>query len=84
MSLPALGSLEHPCPLFRRHLGHPHPPPGPGHLPGGLREQQRPGAHHPAPPGDRHLLLGGHEPPRHRQGRPDQHPGLRGFCGGDI
>uniref|UniRef100_A0A8C3YC47 Solute carrier family 36 member 1 n=1 Tax=Catagonus wagneri TaxID=51154 RepID=A0A8C3YC47_9CETA len=64
-------------------LGHPHPPPGPGHLPGGLREQQRPGPHHPAPPGDRHLLLGGPEPPRHPQGRPDQPPGLLGLRGGD-
>ncbi|XP_070954304.1 proton-coupled amino acid transporter 3 isoform X9 [Macaca nemestrina] len=38
-------------------LSHPHPPPRPGHLLGGLREQQRPGPHHPSPPGDRHLLL---------------------------
>ncbi|XP_014641644.1 PREDICTED: proton-coupled amino acid transporter 1 isoform X2 [Ceratotherium simum simum] len=66
------------------HLGHPHPPPGPGHLSGGLREQQCPGPHHPAPSGDHHLLLGGHKPPHHRQGRPDQHPGLRGLCGGDV
>ncbi|XP_057346561.1 proton-coupled amino acid transporter 2 isoform X3 [Manis pentadactyla] len=66
------------------HLGHPHPPPGPGHLPGGLRERQCPRPHHPAPPGDHHLLLGGHEPPHHRQGRPDQHPGLCGLCGGDV
>ncbi|XP_067588431.1 proton-coupled amino acid transporter 1 isoform X2 [Pseudorca crassidens] len=65
-------------------LGHPRPPPGPGHLPGGLREQQCPGPHHPAPPGDRHLLLRGHEPHHHRQGRPDQPPGLRGLCGGDV
>uniref|UniRef100_A0A8D1YJF1 Amino acid transporter transmembrane domain-containing protein n=1 Tax=Sus scrofa TaxID=9823 RepID=A0A8D1YJF1_PIG len=65
-------------------LGHPRPPPGPGPLPGGLREQQRPGPHHPAPPGDRHLLLGGHEPPHHHQGCPDQHPGLLGLCDGDL
>ncbi|XP_035869843.1 proton-coupled amino acid transporter 2 isoform X1 [Phyllostomus discolor] len=70
--------------LLDLRLGHPHPPPGPGPRPDGLREQQRPGAHHPAPPGDHHLLLGGHEPPRHCQGRPDQHPGLRGLCGGDL
>ncbi|XP_047731547.1 proton-coupled amino acid transporter 3 isoform X4 [Prionailurus viverrinus] len=37
-------------------LSHPHPPPGPGHLLCGLREQQRPGPHHPAPPGAHHLL----------------------------
>ncbi|XP_016069383.1 PREDICTED: proton-coupled amino acid transporter 1 isoform X2 [Miniopterus natalensis] len=66
------------------HLGNPHPPPGPGHLPSGLREQQCPGPHHPAPPGDHHLLLRGHEPPHHRQGHPDQHPGLRGLCSGDV
>ncbi|XP_073086522.1 proton-coupled amino acid transporter 2 isoform X2 [Manis javanica] len=85
----ALGSacgLVHPLchGLPDMHLGHPHPPPGPGHLPGGLRERQCPRPHHPAPPGDHHLLLGGHEPPHHRQGRPDQHPGLRGLCGGDV
>uniref|UniRef100_A0A8C6CXH1 Solute carrier family 36 member 1 n=1 Tax=Moschus moschiferus TaxID=68415 RepID=A0A8C6CXH1_MOSMO len=66
------------------HRGHPHPPPGPGHLPGGLCEQQCPGPHHPAPPGDHHLLLGGPEPHHHRQGRPDQHPGFCGLCGRDV
>ncbi|XP_030618666.1 proton-coupled amino acid transporter 2 isoform X2 [Delphinapterus leucas] len=65
-------------------LGHPHPPPGPGPLSGGLPEQQCTGAHHPAPPGDHHLLLRGHEPRHHHQGRPDQHPGLRGLCDGDL
>ncbi|XP_040354009.1 proton-coupled amino acid transporter 3 isoform X3 [Herpailurus yagouaroundi] len=39
-----------------RCLSHPHPPPGPGHLLCGLCEQQRPGPHHPAPPGAHHLL----------------------------
>ncbi|XP_037657736.1 proton-coupled amino acid transporter 2 isoform X2 [Choloepus didactylus] len=65
-------------------LGHPHPLPGPRHLPGGLREQQRPGPHHPAPPGDPHLLPRGPEPPHHREGHSDQHPGLCGLCGGHL
>ncbi|XP_041520905.1 proton-coupled amino acid transporter 2 isoform X2 [Microtus oregoni] len=80
---------ERQQPLFAtqdesRHAGHPHPTPGPGHLPGGLCKQQRPCPHHPAPAGDRHLLLGGHEPPDHHQGCPHQHPGLRGLRGGDL
>nr|XP_030690026.1 proton-coupled amino acid transporter 2 isoform X2 [Globicephala melas] len=66
------------------HLGHPHPPPGPGPLSGGLPEQQCAGPHHPTPPGDHHLLLRGHESHHHHQGRPDQHPGLRGLCDGDL
>ena len=72
--------------LFSPHrcLSHPHPPPGPGPLPGGLPEWQCPGLHHPTPPGDQHLLLRGPEPHHHHQGHPDQHPGLRGLCDGDL
>ncbi|XP_051700350.2 proton-coupled amino acid transporter 3 isoform X3 [Oryctolagus cuniculus] len=63
--LPGVRELDTVCgPVCAHGLGlpdlclrHSHPPPGPGHLPGGLREQQRPGPHHPAPPGDHHLLL---------------------------
>ncbi|XP_072810468.1 proton-coupled amino acid transporter 2 isoform X3 [Vicugna pacos] len=81
----ASGLVHPPCHgLPDVHLGHPCPPPGPGSLPGGLREQQCPGPHHPTPPGDRHLLLRGYEPPHHHQGRPDQHPGLRGLCDGYL
>lgn len=65
-----------------RFHGHPHPLPGP--LSGGLCEQQHAGPHHLVLPGDHHLLLGGHEPPHHCQGHPDQHPGLRGLCGEDL
>ncbi|XP_052052897.1 proton-coupled amino acid transporter 2 isoform X2 [Apodemus sylvaticus] len=70
--------------LPHMHAGHPHPPPGPGPLPGGLREQQRPGPHHPAPAGGDHLLRRGHEPPHYHQGRPHQRPGLPGLRGGDL
>ncbi|XP_023406543.2 proton-coupled amino acid transporter 2 isoform X2 [Loxodonta africana] len=63
---------------------HPHPPPGPGPLPGGFCERQCPGLRHPTPPGDHHLLLRGHEPLYHCQGRPNQHPGLCWLCGGDL
>ncbi|KAG3265445.1 proton-coupled amino acid transporter 2, transcript variant X2 [Ictidomys tridecemlineatus] len=81
----ACGPVHALCPgLPDMHLGRPRPPSGPGPLPGGLREQQRPGPHHPPVAGDHHLLLRGHEPSHHRQGRPHQHPGLCGLCGGDL
>uniref|UniRef100_A0A9L0T7S0 Solute carrier family 36 member 2 n=1 Tax=Equus caballus TaxID=9796 RepID=A0A9L0T7S0_HORSE len=85
-ALGAASGLVHPPRhgLPDMHLGHPHPAPGPGPLPGWLHEQQRPGPHHPSPLGDHHLLLGGHEPSHHHQGRPHQHPGLCGPSGGDL
>ena len=68
--------------LFSPHrcLSHPHPPPGPGHLPGGLREQQCPGPHHPSLPGAHHLLPWRHELYHHCEGHHDQHPGPFGVC----
>ncbi|XP_023568931.1 proton-coupled amino acid transporter 2 isoform X2 [Octodon degus] len=66
------------------HPGRPHPAPGPGPLPGGLREQQRPGPHHPTTPGGHHLLLRGPQPTHAHQGCPHQHPGLRGLRGRDV
>uniref|UniRef100_A0A8B9UKT4 Solute carrier family 36 member 1 n=1 Tax=Anas zonorhyncha TaxID=75864 RepID=A0A8B9UKT4_9AVES len=64
--------------------GHPHPAPGHRHLPGGLRQQQRPGSHLSPAAGDRHVLRGGHAPPAHRQGRGHQPHRLRGLRGGDV
>lgn len=55
-----------------RRPGHPHPWAGPGHLAGGLCQQQLPGTHLPAHPGGHDLLPGGRVPTGGCQEWPNQ------------
>lgn len=67
-----------------RCSGHPDPRAGPGHLAGGLGQQQLPGAHLPAHPGAHSLPLGGRVSSGDRQERSHQRGGLRGLPGRNL
>lgn len=70
--------------LSPRRSGHPHPRAGPGHLASGLRQQQLPGTHLPAHPGDHDLPPGGPVPTSDGQERPDQRLRPGGLSGRDL